>query len=798
MPLTDLDESVPSSSSLLQRGALQQRSLSLPLSRVVLNPQNFVADTTEVEQNCDPTMPLGLGYYAHDRAITIPRFLSLWSMGAPVRTPFALKRVDSSGWARRNDVTIQDLGDGRLRLSLPEEGADAHGVATMQVRIDASLPTLRVLVSDVEGQWSVHVTDREGVDVQLLPGSAMTGLHYFDLTGLLNDEEGDRVLSLGIIRENGDAHVTFEEIALLSSLDAGHLGAREYETAWAPGGLQMSAEYGTAAMSGWDTFVDRDSLVREFRFSEALGSNEHFYLVGKHIGRPSFTDDNRTLTFAAEGIQAAVCLPLAGNVKYYEDEAAFAVGVKGSDVPVGAVGIWAAPLLPGGTVYRVGCGLDPNSAERAAQLAASAVRAEASQLADHWHSKWDEFLGSVPQPKSFHIRGVPTGGLEAESVRAAYYRAFIGLYANVLPEQPEIGYHYPTIATGKGSMWNHGSAGARSAAAWETFLAIQFLSFAEPNLAWDCFNGLLSRVDAEGSLGGESLPSHKAQTAALLYELTGSRRDLAAQYDALKRLMHWQAARPRWIYGTYNVANEQDAEFVTSLIIDLRFASGIAHVLGRPSDADDFDRLRASLERDYERNCFIGPDRRAVQHWFAGDDSASMRGGPDGADLPVTAGLAVPDLAAWQVESLLARFAATYNADDQLGGFDFVKHPNISRTAAGLIDHERGAQAQGLVNALLRDVIQSGSFSEVYDRGPVRPKPWGVRPSIFGMTQVIDSVWLNNGFRMDRARVELVLLPDASGGVRNIRVRDARVSVAVEHGDASAPRHESNLRSTDE
>ncbi|MEA5053827.1 MAG: hypothetical protein VB093_10345, partial [Propionicimonas sp.] len=119
------------------------------------------------------------------------------------------------------------------------------------------------------------------------------------------------------------------------------------------------------------------------------------------------------------------------------------------------------------------------------------------------------------------MRGVEASDVPLALVRTSYYRAFAGLYANVLPPQPETGFGFPTIATGKGSMWNFGAPGARSAAAWETFLASQFLAYADSDLAWSCFNGMMSLVDDAGSLAGESLPSRKAQTAWVLYSLTG-------------------------------------------------------------------------------------------------------------------------------------------------------------------------------------------------------------------------------------------------------------------------------------
>jgi hypothetical protein len=769
--------------SLLQRGPLQQRSLSLPFSRIVLNPQSFIADTSEVEQNCDETMPLGLGYYAHDRAITIPRFLTLWRRHRSDATMPSIppQRVEAAGWTALDEVVVDSSHGSRLHLTLPA-GASAHGRATTRLSLTEDRPVLRMAVSDVEGQLSVELTQPDGTVVQILPGAAMTGIHTFDLRTHIAGKSGEWTLAVGVIREGTGARATIDEIAFVSAFDPAAHGAEAFDTQWSPGGLDMSAGYAAVVMSGCDTFVDEDSFVREFRFDEALDGDPALYVVGRHIGAPSFSAEDSVLTFAGHGLTASVCVPLAEEVRYFVDEAEFAAGGEGAASPRTEVGVWAARLLPGASVYRVGCSVDPQVADAADARARHAARASAQERSEHWNAQWDKFFDTLPQPRSFEILGVDPAGLAPRDVEEAYYRAYVGLYSNVLPAQPETGFDYPTVATGKASMWNHGSAGARSAAAWESFLAIQFLAFAAPDLAWRCFNGLLSRVDEEGSLGGESLPSHKAQTAAILYAITEDEAALREQYPALRRLLRWQAARPRWIYGTYDNAGEQDAEFLTYLIIDLEYAASVARTLGRHDDVVEYERWRDRLAHDYREHCFLGEDRVAVQHWFRGDVSAAMRGGPVGADLPVTAGLSVPELDAWQVASLLARFDSRFDAGDQLAGFDFVKHPNVSRTALGLLAHGRVREAQALTNALLRDVILSGSFAEVYDRGPERPQPCGVRPSIFGMTQVIEAVWLNNGFRADRAQAEVVVFPAACGGVSNILMRGTRIGIVV--GDA--------------
>lgn len=773
---------VPCAADLVQTGPLQQRSLSLPLSRIVLNPQDFVSDASEVEQNCDSTLPLGLGYYAFDQAITIPRFLSLWALApggsSQAESHSAAARIPAADWMAGDHVRVETDG-AALVVSLIPDSPAIQGCATTRVRLDERVPVLRIAVRAVTGQMALHLADDDSEPVMLLPGAATAGLRYLDLRELLPAGlAGDHDLILSVI--GAGAEVVVDELALVPAMSTETVGALGYETDWSPGGLGLTGRYPTARMKGRDALVDRDSVVRELEFDAPLSPDTQLTLVGRHIATPVHDSAAGTVTMAAEGMCAVVAIAGGGQIRYYTDESELAAGGEGSPVPSSSIGVWAVPLSPGHCRYRIGCGLTPDDPARAAALALAASRVSAAGCQQHWLRYWDDLLARVPHPSSFELQGVDAGDLDPATVSTAYYHAFVGLYSNVLPPQPETGFEYPTIATGKGSMWNHGAPGARSAAAWETFLATQFLAYADADLAWLCFNGLMSLVDAEGSLAGEGLPSRKAQTAWVLYSLTHGRRALETGYPALRRLLLWQAAHPRWVYGSYDNAGEQDAEFLSSAIIDLGFGSQIARVLGKEEDARQFDQIRDELSRDYANHCFAGPRREAIQHWFPDDDSASLRGGPSGWGLQVVMGLAIPGLTDWQVNSLLTRFDAHFDSDAQLAGFDFVKHPNVGYTVSGLLEHHRRRQAVVLLNAVLRDVVRSGSFAEVYDRGAGRPRPWGVRPSIFGMTQVIDAVWLNNGLRMDLGVPHAVALPGSAGAVEGIPVVGRRIALVVQ------------------
>lgn len=774
----------PLATELRQTGPRQQRSLSLPLSRIVLNPQDFNAESSEVEQNCDPTLPLGLGYYAFDHAIAMARFLSFWVLpSATEAVPVASAPVPAAGWASDGDVRVAVEGD-TLAVGLPADGPAHLGTARIRVTLDDALPVLRVAVRSVVGQWALHVEAPGGEPVMVLPGAGTVGQLHLDLRPHFPDGfGGERDLILSVILPGSE--VVLDELRFVAAIDPADCGALDHETDWTPGGLAVDAGYAGGRVHGRDVFVDHDSVLRELELDAPFDADRPLTVIGRHVAIPVQDVANGTVTMVAPDWCAVVAIPDGGVIRYYTDESELTGGSEGSPVPLSPVGVWAVPLAAGALRYRIGVGVTPDDPMRAAALAQAAAGADAAERQSHWLAHWDGLLAGVPHPTNFAVQGVDPVDVDPQTVRAEYYRAYAGLYSNVLPPQPETGFAFPTVATGKASMWNFGAPGARSAAAWETFVAIQFLGYADADLAWSCFTGLMSLVDAEGSLAGESLPSRKAQTAWVLYSLTGDRAALGGAYPGLRRLLEWQAEHPRWVYGTYDQPGEQDAEFLSSLIVDLGFGARIATELGLEADRELYLRLRDELRRDFEQHAFAGPNRRAVQHWFPDDPDATMRGGADGFGLQVAMGLAVPGLADWQVRALLDRFDAQFDPADQLAGFDFVKHPNVGYTVAGLLAHDRPEQAQALVNAMLRDVIRSGSFAEVYDRGPGRPRPWGVRPSIFGMTQVIDAVWLNNGLQMDAGTPTPVALPGATGGVAGIRTAGGSLTTTVRNGVAT-------------
>ncbi|WP_148058914.1 hypothetical protein [Bogoriella caseilytica] len=678
------------------------------------------------------------------------------------------------------------LADGTLRITVGPDSA--HGFGAVQRGVDVDLdafPVLRLALPSVDGDWALKVNNGSGDDVDLEPGSNASGVFSFDVSAATG-WSGSQSFTIKLFAVGGGAEIVVDSVRLVSASQGQEWvrGAAEYENFWSPASLDFSATYpGGAAVSGADAMVGLDSVVREFEIDQAPGEGEVLRVAGSFVGAVEVDADAGVITVAGDHVRYAVAIPGMEDVYFFESIEELEAGGPASSEPTSRMGVWAAAVPESASQVRIGAGF---SVDDNAQAVARAQAAAATPIADaraELVSFWADALAGVPHPQDFSLLGVADdGGLSDDQVRSAYYRAFVALYSNVLPPQPETGFAYRTVATGKPSMWNHGAPGAQSAAAWESFIGVQFLAYVDPEAAWDSFNGLMSLVDEDGSLAGESLPSRKAQAAWVLYAMTGQSQELAYSYDALIRLLQWQADNPRWIYGAYDNPGERDSEFVTTLIIDIDYGIQIAEVLGHDDDIDMLNDLREELLTGYHHHYWDTLDGKPARWYFPGDPACTPIGGcygDDLHDLQTTSSLHIPDLDAVRRQALEAHFDSVFAPGTQLAGFAGVKYTSLSHTAYGLFDHGRSQDAQTLINSVLRDSIASGSFAEAYNPSEDGPVPVGVRPSIFGLATVIDAVWLNNGYRMDLGDPHALLAPAATGGLHGITYRGQTLNTDV-------------------
>lgn len=564
---------------------------------------------------------------------------------------------------------------------------------------------------------------------------------------------------------------------------AGALAAG-FMTAWTPHALPFSAHYSNGSVvAGEDYLFDEQTVLRAMRFA---GTPSGFFVAGRFTGEAEVSGD--ALVIRNGHIRCAVAASAKGRFEVVmpaKPLRAFGNPTV-SEAAWGGVAAGVAPREGGWWFFRVDTDALPDgeltlaaafaeeaesdeSSVKAARRAVKGARASEARYARE--AQWDRLLALVPEPRNTDLlRQVDAKGATAEGIRQAYYKAWVFTIQNVLPPDKKR-YPYPQLAAGKPSLWDEGEARAPFSAAWESFLGIQFYAFVDPQVSWQAFKGLMSLVDAEGMLGGESLPSRKAQTAMILYRLTGDKKALAETYPALCRYLTWRMRITHWIYGDYKPDPDwKDAEFAFSAVIDLEHLADIADVLGKPEEAAQWRSKRAAFFEQAKTWFWKTPTTQPVQNWHRAKKPRDQ----DNTVWVTTAlymdGLLTGDYLASTVE----RFDRDYEPNANFAGFFMPKYPDMSYSVYGLLKHGLTGRARGTMEAAVRDIVRAGApFAEQYVGDDFRAD--GVRPSLFGSSMILDFTLLMNGYKYDRgAPAAVITASRQEGGVSGLMLRGRR------------------------
>jgi len=774
---------------LAQSGPGQFRWLTVPNSRLVLNPYDFNQTTSEVVQNSGPDVPLSAGCYAGDQATTIPKLLAVFRHPGgtpdpqPPDTVFADDFDDlDPAWTTETGLTAQ-VADSQLTLELTADSPNPWGALSHQLTVDVdAFPVVAITVVGVDGQWALKVNDgTQTVDTVLQGDTGQTGALTYDLRSATG-WSGVKTFDLRLFAIGRQAPLVVDRIAVQSEPVSWLEEAAAHATTWRPYALDFTARYASGgSLSGYDVFHDHSSFTRVLagRDLEQGDAGAGLTLAGRFNGAVAYGAG--LLVVSTETFRYAVAVGRDVHVRYYANDVDLRAGGPTLDKP-GPTGWWAVQLPADDATIGVGFGYPGETDQDARHRAIAAARHHAGPVSRaRWRRYWSSVLARVPHPDDFSLPAVPTFDLSDDQVRADYYRAWVFLQSDVLPPEPEIGYPYPQLAAGKPSMWNNGAEGARASASWDSLLGMQYLVYLDPTSAWRSFEGLMSLVDDDGRLGGESLPSRKAQTAWTLYSVTGDRRRLARIYPNLRRYLLWAQRNPRWIFGDHDFPDERDAEFVVSVHIDQGYARRIAAEIGADADLSLWDNHRAQLRQQYSSWFFpdSGPAKTLQYHYVDGSHADSA-----GNTLWVTTGLHLDGLTARHRDLLLERFEATFDPSEMLAGWGFpdVKAPDVTFTCYGLLDVGRAVSADQFAQAVLGGIVASGEYAEVYDNPDSGPVGTGVRPSLFGAVNVIDFVWLRNGYRADQGMPVFVNLPATAGGISGLSTNGRRFDLSADAG----------------
>lgn len=507
-------------------------------------------------------------------------------------------------------------------------------------------------------------------------------------------------------------------------------------TTWFPYQIAFEASYPSGvALTGHDFFIDADStLIRLLKLHRAAGKS--VALSGKISGAKGARWDGarRAVVVEDPNWSYALCIAADASCTLSGGSWSIAIPVKTNDAELAIAFGFAA-----------GC----EGADTAIKRASSALAQPVTKSLATAKANMDGYLRRVPKPAAWGITGIPALGVTPERHRQAYYAAWSLLVQSIMNPFPEnLEYPFPQMSLGKPSLWAEGERTSPATCGWESFLGLQWFSFLEPETCWQAYTGILSRVDDDGKLGGESLPSRKAQTAWILFKQRPDRDRLAAVYPALKRYLLWREQNPRWIYGGNNARDEKDIEFAVSWLFDVEYAGKIAAELGLAGDVRQWQDKAVQMRGNLDAWFFRDP-AKLHQFYFAEKKVHYTKERDSDRPIMILTALWLRDLPVEAQARLVSLFREIHRPERAADGFAYTKYADNNLVAYGLIQHGL-PEAKPFVEVFVRDSIRAGEFAEVLRPGKNgAPEPDGVQPSLFNALNIVEFTWLSNGVRYE-------------------------------------------------
>lgn len=516
---------------------------------------------------------------------------------------------------------------------------------------------------------------------------------------------------------------------------------------WMPHALQLDAVCEAKGMqvTAADFFADEQTVVRLATVSGARGLSERSW-----SGR-----------FAGAATQPEPTVVVIEAERYFVAVAVASVSAEtGKATPLPLLvkeGQWCVPM-PASDSKRetVGVALAFAAKTEGVQAAAAVQRVKqcfqegslSERLAGR-KAAWRTLLGKVP-----HVTfGIPAESVSPELHRFYYYGAYSFILSHLMNPLPGSRYPYYSIAEGKPSLWAEGDPLEPAQCSWTCFIVCALLADIYPEEAWSSYEGIMSRVDAEGVLGGECLPSRKAQGGWLLYQATGSRERLQRVYPAIRRYLIWREKNPRWIWGPHDFPDEKDSDFVVSHLIDVGYAIKIAKALGLTDDVAMWQEMTARELGNY-RQWFFPADGDPMNFYFTDLKKHTFKDRTKQEFSYILSGLGFEGMPKDLSERLTAYWRKVFDPKQPLAGFDFIKYGESSFIAYGLEDRGMKQDAQQFIDRLLKLTMRPGfDFAEEQRIVNNEVVHCGVLPSLFLAMQVVDFTLIKNGIRIDKGPV---------------------------------------------
>lgn len=722
------------------------RWLSLPKSRLVLNPAWWVADQPVGPMRKD--LALDIGYWHGSKCHLLRDVITCTAGSDSLTSPevFEITRPDDllSTYLGQAEGVVTASSQKCAKITSLRE----HGY--ISIFLDNHFKSQHIKVSidiaNTDGHWGLKFNSGIGDDnPTLVAGSPHHGKYDYDVDLSTIEKYGD-TLQLKIFVIGKGKSVWVKSLKVASVLEIGKK-ANKVKTAWYPYKLTYDAGYKDAdvKIKGLDAFANDDVIIRRFDI-ENLNDNTLFLSGYSNNGNLSCPEPGIVLCEQAE-FSYAICFSgfeKSGEMKKLSEP---------KIVPNYFIHQVKPPIKRSKMFISVGFASGSEGPEEAVRKAKEAIALNKQAcLVAKAKAAWESLLSKVPVPEKFGIGSIDNLGVTPEKHRLFYYGAWCFIISDVLPPMSENDYPYPQLATGKPSGWSEGASKAKASAAWESFFGQQFLGYIMPEVSWRALEGILSQVDEDGWLDGECLPSRKAQTAWKLYDMTGDHARLKKLYPAIKRYLLWREKNPRWIYGSHDFPEEKDTCFVVAWFADVKHAIRIAETLGYTDDIRMWREHYDDMIESYREWFFYDDARPPENFYFADTGKHSHPARPTPDPSYILKGLYLDDLPQDVSKDLKAYYLKIHDKEKRIAGFDLMKYPEAQYIVLGLIKHGMTEQARELADILIRDTIITGEFAEVLREDTI--KPIGVLPSLFSACQMIDLTWINNSVRCDQGKME--------------------------------------------
>lgn len=774
----------PTCQSLREVGA-SSHWFSAPFSRIVLNPSMTINNTGASPLKCSQEgalspLRVNAAYYVGEKPTRIPA-LWVWQHGSledarsaeVVGPEVELTAATAANCSPHGVRAISE--DGTLRLTLDPGQTWGEVLLPLTVDLDET-PLLMISASEADERWCVKVeSDSDERNVLLTEDVRGPASKIVDLPASTGWQgQKSFVVKLFALGEPGSG-VTFSAVRCVGRRKPSGLEVTGSE--WYPHKTVVRALGGQDCVLQAATILSDIGTVSQVLNVTKAGSGT-LTLVGQFPGSASWDSERGTLVLRTDSFSVAMAISRPARWL-----GAFSTWQCDTPAEPGAANaVWALELngVKDSDEIVVSALFAPGAREAEA-IAARAIES-ASPRAFHdalWRREcdWNERLSLLPRPGDFSLHAIPPMDTTAADIWHAYYKAWVFVYTNLLEATPETGFAFPQVTAGKPSLWDEGHPICRPSAQWESFIGIHFLAMVDPAAAGECYEGLMSIVDDQGTMAGEGLPARHCRTAWALYEQTGDVERLRSIYPALRRLLVWKLQYPHWIHKRLPDANTKDNEFVTSAILDAEYAKRICEVLDMPEDAE-FWRKQISHYGEMFDKWFWGDDGHC---YHVCDIATGERSNRTSGVILESLGLPPSVLDPARREALLLRYKSMTRRDLPFMQPGLSKEPTRRMLRGGLELYGTQDELVEMLESEMRDVSRVCEFAEEYTQ-EATPVCSGVSPSLFGACMLIGSTLSRNGVVPDEGLPVLTRLPDSSG-VENMLVKGSPFSIRYAGSD---------------